>query len=90
MKVTNGREGARELLIQFNARGVEAAVGLVRDLYENPPEGYRGEKMSVARERGKRGRKVDCTVVLWHSQSQYPALPPEEFEQWWGRQGEYS
>ena len=91
MKVTNGHDGdRRELVIRFNVRSFDDAVNLGGDLWDSPPEGYRCDKVSIGRERGKRGRKMDVTIVLWHSQPHFPELLPAAFETWWCRKGEYA
>ena len=89
MIAMTGREDPSELVVRFNDRSLSSALELTGDLFKAPPDGYRGERISISRARGTRGRRIGCTVILYHSQPHYPALLPEAFEEWWDRQGEY-
>ena len=86
LEVSHGRGGERELFIRFNASDLEEADRDVGIMFACTPVGYRGERKTVARERGRRGRKMDCTVVLWQYDTSRPPLEPAEYMDWFGEE----
>jgi len=81
MKVRYGRRGRTELLVRLSASGEEETLRRARLLYNNPPQGYTGERYCVAKMRGnRRGTRHEGTVVLFRvNGSDNPTLSPEEY-----------
>ena len=81
MKVMHGRGGNREIVCRGNATGIGNALGETAMMFGSPPAGHRGERLTIAQQRGTRGQRLDCTVVYYHADMGYHPLNLDDLEQ---------
>ena len=67
LKIRHGKGGEREIVVRWNCKGIADSIDEVTLLFRNPPAGYRGESMTVAKQRNTRGARHDLTVVYYHA-----------------------
>ncbi len=78
IKSRHGKGGEREIVIRWNAKGLVNALHEATLIFRNPPQGYRGESMTVAKQRNTRGQRLDVTVVYYHSDLGFQPLDIEQ------------